>query len=198
MKYFLAVGCSHTEGVGVNPNEVYVECLSKDLGISCVNLGLSGSNSEYALEQIVKTLRGNELPKFIIAQWPNIYRKSFWKNNKRFFENINTGQNIFSQLLKQSENNFIQPWIQHILTADTLANASAIPVYHICLEHYKDQPVSVLDKEGIKLHMDLKKPGETWFFDSAGSDGIHHSAKCHQAWADRLLRIIKLGETNGT
>lgn len=184
MSYFLAVGCSHTSGVGIDLKDIYVEQLSRDIGIPCQNLSQGGSNSEYALEQIVKTLRNQELPEFIVAQWPNIYRKTIWYNQKYRFENINNALEIFNQLLKQSENNFVQPWIQHITTADTLASAFGVPIYHIYLD-YTDVEV-----DNIKLHMDLKKPGETWFFDSAASDGMHHSAKCHRAWADRLLGII--------
>lgn len=185
MTYFLAVGCSHTAGVGIKPDEIYVEQLSKLIEIPCVNLSKSGSNSEYALKQIVETVQQESLPNFIIAQWPNIYRKQFWTDSDCFFENVNTGGEIFNKLLKQSENNFIKPWVQNIITANVIADAFDIPIYHI----YLDYTDIKLDKN-IKLHQDLKKPGETWLFDSAASDGLHHSAMCHRAWADRLIGII--------
>lgn len=185
MNYFLAVGCSHTAGVGIDPDNIYVEYLSRDIGIPCRNLSKNGSNSEYALAQIVKILRQDLLPEFIVAQWPNIYRKQFWNNNEYVFENTSNAGEIFNKLLKQSENNFIQPWIQHIVTADTLARAFNIPIYHIYLD-YTDIEIEY----NIKLHMDLKNPGETWLFDSNAVDRIHHSATCHRAWADRLLGII--------
>ena len=49
---------------------------------------------------------------------------------------------------------------------------------------------NLLKKEGIVLHMDEKLPGKTWLFDNAANDNMHHSARCHRAWADRLVGLI--------
>lgn len=185
MNYFLAVGCSHTAGVGIQSDEIYVQCLSRDIGLDCINLSYNGCDSEYTLQQIVKTLRKDQLPNFIIAQWPNIFRKTFYNDKEFYFENVNSSGEIFNKLLKLSENNFVKPWIQHMVTADTLADSIGIPIYHIYLD-YTDVKI----ENNIKLHQDFKRPGETWLFDNGASDGLHHSAKCHRAWADRLNRII--------
>jgi hypothetical protein len=47
-----------------------------------------------------------------------------------------------------------------------------------------------LIKENIVLHIDEKLPGLSWIFDSAASDGLHHSATCHVAWKNRLLGLL--------
>jgi hypothetical protein len=44
--------------------------------------------------------------------------------------------------------------------------------------------------------MDEKLPGKTWLFDNAANDNMHHSARCHRAWADRLVGLID-GECTG-
>ena len=48
----------------------------------------------------------------------------------------------------------------------------------------------LLDQE-IKVHLDEKDLGRIWHFDSAATDGMHHSEQCHQKWADRILTLIK-------
>lgn len=190
MSYFLAVGCSHTAGIGIEPDEIYVQQLSKDLNIECVNLSVPGSNSEYTLQKIVETLGKEQLPNFVIAQWPNVFRKTFWYNDEYHMENINSCGEIFHSLVKAGENNFTQPWIQHILTADLLCKAFNLPVYHICLEYYKELPSELIKNHNIQLHMDHKEPGRSWLFDNGASDNFHHSAFCHRAWAHRINGII--------
>lgn len=190
MNHFLAVGCSHTAGVGVEPGKVYVDHISSATGLKGLNLAQDGASSEHCLQQIVEVLQDTAPPKFIIAQWPNIYRKKFYADNGHWFENVNSHGEAFAHTLKLGDANFVQPWCQHIITANTLAKARGIPIYHICLEYYEQQPVSELEKLGVVLHMDLQKPGKTWLFDNAGSDGVHHSAVCHSQWAERILGII--------
>jgi len=54
-----------------------------------------------------------------------------------------------------------------------------------------DQPfLDRLAQNNIKLHIDEKLPGRTWFFDSAADDKSHHSPWCHQKWSERLIEII--------
>jgi hypothetical protein len=93
-------------------------------------------------------------------------------------------------LLKSGIDNFIQPWLQCIITADTLCKFARIKIVHIMLEDLDSKYVDVLHNNDITLHRDLKKPGQTWLFDSAGSDNLHHSPRCHAQWAERLIGLL--------
>lgn len=46
-KKLMAVGCSHTEGIGVNDNETWPYYLADNLGYSHVNLGYTGRSNDY-------------------------------------------------------------------------------------------------------------------------------------------------------
>ena len=185
---FIAVGCSHTAGIGVNPGEIYVDLLGKELNLQCDNRSIAGSNSSECLYRLVDALREYR-PKFIVAQWPNIYRKTLWINDKKIFQNINNADESFDILLKHCSKNFIEPWIENILIADTLARLGEIDIFHIYLDE-TSKAIEELSSRSIKIHCDEKKSGSSWIFDNAGSDGLHHSSQCHYLWSRRLLGII--------
>ena len=65
-----------------------------------------------------------------------------------------------------------------------------VPIVNIMLENLEEQYYLQLKKEGVVLHVDEKLPGKTWLFDSAANDNQHHSARCHRAWADRLIGLL--------
>lgn len=185
----LALGCSHTAGVGVLASECYVSLLSAQYDCEIVNAAISNGNAEYCLQQLVLQLR-TEYPDFVIAQWPNPIRRTTWIGKKFQFENIQSAGPTFRSLLTSSVENFMQPWIQCIVTADTLCNLAGIKVIHIMLEDLNTEYVDTLNKNNITLHRDLKQPGQTWLFDSAGSDNLHHSPRCHAQWAQRLIGLL--------
>ena len=185
----LALGCSHTAGVGVSATECYVSLLSTQYDCEIINTAMPGGNAENCLKQLVAQLRAR-IPDFVIAQWPNPIRRTHWIGNKLQFENIQNGSAVFRSLLNAGIDNFIQPWLQCIITADTLCKFAGIKIVHIMLEDLDSEYVDVLNNNNITLHRDLKKPGQTWLFDSAGSDNLHHSPRCHAQWAERLIGLL--------
>jgi hypothetical protein len=185
----LALGCSHTAGAGIDASECYISLLSNQLGVPIINTGLSGGNADYCLEQLTKHLRQTHID-FVIAQWPNPIRKTIWVNGAPCNENIHNASGVFRAILTAGTENFVKPWLQSIVTADTLCKLANIPVVHILLEDLDDEHVQYLDKNNIILHRDLKQPDTTWLFDSAGSDNLHHSAKCHAQWTTRLHGLL--------
>jgi hypothetical protein len=185
----LALGCSHTAGVGVLATECYISLLSMHYNCNIINTALPGGNAENCLKQLVAQLR-EETTDFIIAQWPNPIRRTLWINNKPQYETIQSSSTTFHLLLKSGIDNFIQPWLQCIITADTLCKFAGIKIVHIMLEDLDSEYVDVLHNNDITLHRDLKKPGQTWLFDSAGSDNLHHSPRCHAQWAERLIGLL--------
>ena len=185
----LALGCSHTVGVGVTSSECYVSLLSERMGVSITNTAIPSGNADYCVEQLTKYLRQTHVD-FVIAQWPNPIRKTIWKNGKPHLENIHNASGVFRTILTAGTENFVKPWLQSIVTADTLCKLANIPIVHILLEDLDSVHVQYLDKNNITLHRDLKQPDTTWLFDSAGSDNLHHSAKCHAQWTTRLHGLL--------
>jgi len=138
------------------------------------------------LIQELKTQR----PEFVVVQWPNPIRLTVWHGLTACRENIQVASPAFNQLLKQSIENFYQPWILTMITCNLLCQQLNIPVIHIMLENIDSHYNKLLIEQGIQLHTDQKQPGKTWLFDSAASDNLHHSAVCHRQWAERLFGIV--------
>ncbi len=185
----LALGCSHTTGTGVSAAECYVSLLSAHYECNIHNTAQAGGNAVECVQRLVEYLR-LDIPDFIIAQWPNPIRRTTWISNKARLENIHNSSAIFLSLLEEGIDNFMQPWLQCIIIVDTLCKLARIPVVHILLEDIDPIYIKILDDYNITLHQDLKTPSQTWLFDNAGSDGLHHSARCHAQWAKRLIGLI--------
>jgi len=185
----LVLGCSHTAGIGVAGSECYISVLSNHYKTPFVNLATAGANAPWCTWQLTNYL-SNNTPSLVIAQWPNPVRSSLWTNSTEHFENITNASPEFRSLIGRGIENFYEPWFRAVVTADVLCKKAGVPVVHIFLEdldnHYKD----LLSNRNIVMHCDLKIPGQTWFFDSKGTDGLHHSAYCHAQWATRLIGLI--------
>jgi hypothetical protein len=192
---FLSLGCSHTFGTGIDPGHRYVDEISKQMGLGNDNLSQPGSNSSECLNKLVTVLSKNSGYDFVIIQWPNILRRTFYNRDSKILENINSASAIFFGLLKASEKNFIEPWVENIRIADLLCKKSQLPLYHIHLETLDDTINDRLLDSGIIIHDDRKLPDQTWLFDNQAKDGIHHSPACHRQWAFRLIGIINENTT---
>ena len=185
----LALGCSHTAGIGIDISDCYVNIVSRYYQIPITNKSVPGGSYEQVERNLVHEIK-NDCPNFVIAQWPNPFRRTMWYGDRSSRENINNAGPVFKQLLKLGERNFYTLWTQSIITCNALCTAFQVPIVNIMLENFEEKYHQVLNNEGIILHVDEKLPGKTWLFDSAASDNSHHSARCHAAWADRLVGLI--------
>jgi hypothetical protein len=192
---FLSLGCSHTFGTGLDPGHIYVDEISRQLGLVNDNLSQPGGNASECLNRLVMALSKNSGYDFVIIQWPNMLRRTFYNQDSKIFENINSASAIFFNLLKASEKNFIEPWIDSILIADLLCKKAEIPLYHIHLETLDNEIIDRLLDHVVTIHDDRKLPDQTWLFDNQAKDGLHHSPACHKQWASRLIRIINENTT---
>jgi hypothetical protein len=190
MTYAIAVGCSHTAGVGIDPADCYVSYLQHHYQFTIENFGVPGSNCNEVLSVIVDAVQRNPAPKFIVAQWPNPVRRTTWVNGTKQLHNINSCDESFVALLKNGEENFYEPWMQSLVIANLLGRYAQIPIINIMLESLEQHYLDRLIQANIELHVDEKLPDRTWLFDSAANDKLHHSAQCHQQWASRLIGII--------
>jgi len=185
----LALGCSHTAGVGIDPNDCYVQLLSAHYDISIHNGAVPNGNADQNVQILTSVLRTDK-PKFVIAQWPNPDRRTIWHDNQASYETVNNASAAFRSLMVAGKQNFMQPWLQNIITADTLCKLAHVPVVHILLGNLDRKYVNILTDQGIELHMDLKLEGWTWLFDPQGSNNLPHSARCHAQWAERLIGLL--------
>lgn len=183
----VALGCSHTAGVGIDPKDCYVSVLSSLMNLQIENRGIPGGNADDVVDVLISALKNS--PEFVIAQWPNPMRRTVWHSNTPTRENIHNAGSAFQQLLRSSEENFYYFWIRNIVIANALCKMAQVPCINIMIEDVDLQYHHRLAQQNIELHVDRKTPEETWLMDSAAQDGRHHSARCHKQWAERLLRL---------
>jgi len=185
----LALGCSHTAGIGINYSDCYVTLLSQHYQTTIKNLAVPGGSYEQVESNLINEIK-HDCPDFVIAQWPNPFRRTIWNGDRPSLENVTNASLVFEQLLKLGEKNFYTLWIQSIVTCNTVCTMAQVPIVNIMLENLEEQYYLQLKKEGVVLHVDEKLAGKTWLFDSAANDNQHHSARCHRAWADRLIGLL--------
>jgi hypothetical protein len=190
MTYAIATGCSHTAGVGNDITDCYVNYVEQHYQFPILNCATPGGGCNEVLLTIVDAVQRNPKPNFIVAQWPNIIRRPLWINGKKRLQTVNSSDDSFKILLKNGTENFSEPWIQSVIIANLLCKQASIPLINIMLESCEEQYLTRLLDANIKLHVDEKLLGRTWFFDSNAQDKIHHSPWCHQKWAERLIGII--------
>jgi len=186
----LALGCSHTAGVGVTAKECYVSVLSTLLDMPIHNQGKPGGNAGHVQSNLVQALKYSVSPDFVIAQWPNPFRRTMWHNNTPRDENVQYASLAFEQLLRTGEKNFYQPWIDTIIVCNLLCKTAGVPILNIVIENLPQEYSDMLVAEKIVIHVDKKLPNETWLMDNSASDDLHHSADCHKQWAQRLFGLI--------
>jgi hypothetical protein len=186
----LALGCSHTAGVGIAIEDCYVSVLSTLLAADVDNQGVGAGNAAHVQSNLVQALTRTRRPDFVIAQWPNPIRRTIWHNNIPKKETIMNSSTAFRELLRTGEKNFYQPWIDTIVVCNLLCQIASVPIVNIMIEDISQEYHAMLAAEKIVLHVDRKLPDQTWLMDSAASDNLHHSARCHAQWAQRLHGLV--------
>ena len=188
----LVSGCSHTAGVGIDINHSWSSVLSRQLDLDLVNLARSSACARYVTDILIDYLAGATVqPELVIAQWPNPYRSMKIIDQQPRFYNVNTMDADFARRLRLCPESFISEWQQAVIDLNRYCKPTLI---NICLESTDTniaETAQHLLNQGIQIHLDEKKPGRAWHFDSAASDGSHHSEQCHQKWADRILTLVR-------
>lgn len=186
----LALGCSHTAGTALDIEDCYVSQLSRMLNRHIDNGGVPGGNHMHVQNQLVAALHNTIRPDFVIAQWPNPFRRTIWYNGTPRNETTKNASEAFNSLLKSGPENFYQPWIESIIVCNLLCKTAAVPIIHIMIEDVEQQYHNQLAQYKITLETDRKLPGKSWLMDSGAKDNLHHSAACHKQWAERLFKLI--------
>lgn len=195
--YFLAVGDSQTEGIGLHSDQTYIDKLEKKLGIPGINLGLGSSDSEFMARNIATWVTSwPTKPRFVIAQWPQGIVRMFqhMENHLIQFYNVHNANEIHKNTLKQSIDNFLNRWLSAVVDTNNLLAALDIKVINLCLspQHDLDSVQPILDYLKIKIHTD-------WVMDQRAYDRAHAGDECHTWWADRILTLYnEINDENTT
>lgn len=73
--YFLFVGCSHTEGIGVAVEHTFASVVSRHFGVDHYNMGMGGMGPDVVYYNLYHFLKnGFPKPKFVFIQWPEPVR----------------------------------------------------------------------------------------------------------------------------
>jgi hypothetical protein len=187
---WLAVGCSHTAGYGVEREEIYVSRLNQHYNRSIHNAALGTGNHAVCRHNIELWIEKYGCPQLIIAQWPNPIRRTIWNGDWGNLCTIQSPDTLLQTMVKSGENNFYVDWVSSVLAANQLCKHLGIQIINILLENIDSKYHDILHNHDIILHVDEKLPGKSWIFDNAGSDNQHHSARCHQFWTERMIGII--------
>jgi len=191
--HVLVVGCSHTEGHGLQIGERWADVLESMIEIKIFNFAKGSANSEFCYQVLCNWTKKHR-PKFVIVQWPNVFRKLVWDENGSKFSLALSPDPISSVFMQTSDDNFYQPWLLSIIGANFLCNQYRIPILNLhfdTIESLTPAALDVLKSHNIKLHLDHKREGETWFFDNAARDNMHHSAICNTKWAYRIKKLLE-------
>lgn len=140
--FILIFGCSYTEGVGLQYNEIWCDLLCEKLKIDHLNLAKAATGPDIVYLNSVQYITNNfPKPKLVIIQWPNNNRKSFaykdeYSNDIRlrsytvntYYEKLDTKWYLNRYCLETGEmvvNNYI-----HYTVTNSLWNNWKVPVFN--------------------------------------------------------------------
>lgn len=128
----LSVGCSHTEGIGVNDNQTWSHILSRMIldGVD-INLGISGRSNDYITRSII-TFVDNIKPNVVLIMYTYTHRREFYTDNDGvepfhpnpwgYFSEDPQGKKDYERLIQigNENENFINWYKNHLLISNFL------------------------------------------------------------------------------
>lgn len=214
-EFFLAIGCSYTEGIALHVEDIWASRMSEALGIPCCNLGLAGHGLDsfnYNIQQWFNL--GMPKPKFVIIQATEETRNPFYyygeskerKEEALFYE---TRSHIFDGIPCDAPN--------HPITVDSdwYINRGLLNQGQLIKENYTDylQINNLLTAHNIPvIFWSFGEPLDTvvkyfaqtndvkfcriglinhWLKDDYARDLAHHGPKTHEYISESLLEFYR-------
>ena len=162
---FIAVGCSHTYGIGLHQHQTWSELLSGMLDLSVYNLGVPGGSADTCyrvVKHYVKELR----PKFVAMLQPEPSRQEIFIRGLPY---------IYVPNGADEENLSSSPWLKHWYANDDNGNVAAqknidaiigicktyqVDFYMVEAHHVSGHgPHNFRTSTGLSLARDLQHPG---------------------------------------
>lgn len=176
----LAVGCSHTEGIGLNDNETWPDYLAKSLNLKHINMGFTGRSNDY-ISRTVNDYIAKINPKVVIVMYTYPSRREYWTkygpqpyaiNSWGYFEDYPDKHKAFTEL--NSEESDYNNWLKNHLL-----------ITHICQKH--NVP---LIWDGTFLNYNYTDSNQ-FISDYNIDNGKHANAAQNKAYSIKLEKYIK-------
>lgn len=188
--FFIAYGCSHTEGIGINEEDRYSNIISKKTNLKFLNFGQGGTSHNYLWTNNILSAKNLKYkPKFIVCQWPAIERVTIFDD-----------YSINFLLTGSSEKQFINPqlvrfWYNYIITPK-FYNQQSIFYFEGINQLWKNLGVPVihftLDVETHKV-LGIKKFEEVASNPYDRARDLHHpGSKSNLNFANYILNELNL------
>jgi hypothetical protein len=140
--YFVALGCSHTAGLGVHLEDTYCHLLSTELNLPYLNFGFPGGAQNLVWTNATLLAKNSkQLPKFVILQWPEIERLTIFHEEgiSLFLPNFHGGdyakpadKKLYISMLK-SENFLYAQAIVYFQSTNLMLNSLGIKTINFTL-----------------------------------------------------------------
>jgi hypothetical protein len=143
------LGCSHTMGTGLAQHQVYTSLVSQQLGLKCVNLGLSGGASDSAFRLANHYLLKIQ-PKIVFLLAPDQARLEILGIDRAqalnpWSKDALGQSNYYRQWLAVEENQRLNQE-KNILAIELLCQRAQIKFAHLYSWHTVNHPDSTADK----------------------------------------------------
>lgn len=188
--FLLTFGCSYTEGVGLNLEQIWNDAVSKFLNLDLYNCAKQASGIDVQYYNATLWKNSNlPLPKLVIVQWPHKARKQFVSkedNKLRLSDMSETptadgrwwGKRYIVDTGEMEFNNFI--WFENF---NNIWESLNVPVLNFT---WDDDLAENLKRSKYKLWYVLPTN-----FDKARDNG-HDGPLFHKDTADQIIEILKL------
>jgi len=186
--FFIAYGCSHTEGIGIAEEDRYSNVLAKRLGMKFLNFGQGSASQNFMWMN--NTLGSKNLkfkPKFVICQWPEITRIGIIHHR--------TFEFVYAHTLQYVNNTDVRELWQKIVMVPKFYQAQALGYFHSINQMWSNVGTQVihftLDQETAdllkikKFYYDLSDPY------SLARDVWHPGATHNLEFADYIESELK-------
>jgi hypothetical protein len=205
--YILVLGCSFTEGIGLDYDDIWATKLGKKLNLDVFNLGIGGSGSDITGYNTILfhnfVLTNNKLPKYVIYQWTFENRTSYMFNNESNLIDIETFSISYPKDAYPKNYKKYNDWYNHSfidnggellkqsnlysMLCNNLWKSMGIPVYHWTWEDDFNLKNSELFNNTIELNQIHDE------FDITGRDFTHNGHLSQDIVVDKIFKKIKNG-----
>jgi len=176
--YFLVIGCSHTEGIGLYLEDTYSYLLSKEINYDYYNLALGGTGIDILQYNLLTWYNKiQQKPKFIVLQNPNNNRFSVIK--EEYIEN-------HGAWIKNKEIN------DFIILGDQIDyfNSKCEFAKKVIKNTIKDVPIIELTFHMAKKNSQEDETIQIYNIDRARDD-LHMGNLTHRQTANKILKKVR-------
>lgn len=203
--YLLVIGCSFTEGIGLEYNDIWASKLGKKLNLDVFNLGIGGAGPDISSHNTILfhnfLLENKKFPKYVIYQWTFENRTSYMINDEYNSLNIETfsisyPKDSYSKNHKKYYDWYIHSFIDNggeLIKQNNLASmlcnniwkSMNIPVYHWTWE----DDFILRNPELFNNSLIIEQINDK--FEFKGRDLTHNGHLSQDIVVDKILEKIK-------